>query len=266
MESDDFLPLPERPEWAGVRPLPPPPTPQPVVAIGRDELTGDLMDYFWAAVQAGEKRCGPPRRQPAPHRAQEQHLCPAAAAACIAAARTSLCTHTSLCVSPSPPCSERVLALTGEIIADLNSSNYTVWEWRWRCLEVGPRGRVGRLSERLRLRLLLCHARAGAGCQAFAWRALGGTRGASCNMLPGLLTALRAPASQALGGVPAHAAAEKALMRSVATANPKNYQLWNFRRRLALALGGAAAAEEVGGGRAALALWGWGLALQLSCE
>lgn len=42
-----------------------------------------------------------------------------------------------------------------------------------------------------------------------------------------------------------HAAAEQALTRSVATANPKNYQLWNYRRRLSLALG-PPQAEEVG--------------------
>lgn len=50
--------------------------------------------------------------------------------------------------SPLLPCrSERVLALTGEIITDLNSSNYTVWEWRWRCVQVwcggGGAGRRG---------------------------------------------------------------------------------------------------------------------------
>ncbi|EFN51976.1 hypothetical protein CHLNCDRAFT_37079, partial [Chlorella variabilis] len=40
--------------------------------------------------------------------------------------------------------SERVLALTGEIIADLNSSNYSVWEWRWRCVQAlgGVQARV----------------------------------------------------------------------------------------------------------------------------
>lgn len=54
------------------------------------------------------------------------------------------------------------------------------------------------------------------------------------------------PQRQALGGPAAHAAGEKALTRSVATANPKNYQLWNYRRRLALALGaGPAQVEEV---------------------
>ncbi|KAL4422871.1 hypothetical protein ABPG75_009068 [Micractinium tetrahymenae] len=133
--SDDYLPVGERPEWADMAPRALPATPQPVVAIGRDELLGDLMDYLWAAVEAGEL-------------------------------------------------SERVLSLTEEIIRDLNSSNYTVWEWRWRCIE-------------------------------------------------------------ALGGVAARGEQEKALTRSVATANPKNYQLWNHRRRLALALGPGQAEEEM---------------------
>ncbi len=29
-----------------------------------------------------------------------------------------------------------MLALTEEIILELNSANYTVWEWRWRCIQV----------------------------------------------------------------------------------------------------------------------------------
>lgn len=52
----DFLPVSERPEWADVAPRLLPPTAQPVVAIERDELMGDLMDYFWAAVAANECR------------------------------------------------------------------------------------------------------------------------------------------------------------------------------------------------------------------
>ena len=54
--SLDFLPISERQEWGDVRPLAPPATPQPAVAIGRDLLLGDLMDYFWAAVAAKECR------------------------------------------------------------------------------------------------------------------------------------------------------------------------------------------------------------------
>ncbi|PRW32925.1 farnesyltransferase geranylgeranyltransferase type-1 subunit alpha [Chlorella sorokiniana] len=130
----DFLPVSERPEWADVAPRPLPHQAQPVVAIERDELMGDLMDYFWAAVAANE-------------------------------------------------CSERVLALTGEIIRDLNRSHYTVWAWRWRCLE-------------------------------------------------------------ALGGVAAHAAQEFALTAEIAALDAKNYQLWNYRRRLVLALGPAVHAER----------------------
>ena len=64
-------------------------------------------------------------------------------------------------------------------------------------------------------------------------------------------------AVQALGGVEAHAAGERQLMRSVATANPKNYQLWNHRRRVALALG-PGQAEEVGLGT------GWGRGYELA--
>lgn len=31
-----------------------------------------------------------------------------------------------------------MLKLTEEIIVELNSANYTVWEWRWRCVQVRP--------------------------------------------------------------------------------------------------------------------------------
>ena len=55
--DDDFVPMAECGEWGDVAPRPPPALPQPVVAIGRDALQGDLMDYFWAAVAAGELRC-----------------------------------------------------------------------------------------------------------------------------------------------------------------------------------------------------------------
>lgn len=55
--GDDYLPVGERPEWADVAPRPLPATPQPVASIARDGLLADLMDYFWAAVGAGELRC-----------------------------------------------------------------------------------------------------------------------------------------------------------------------------------------------------------------
>lgn len=54
--DDDYLPVGERPEWADVAPRALPPLPQPVACIARDPLLADLMDYFWAAVAAGEVR------------------------------------------------------------------------------------------------------------------------------------------------------------------------------------------------------------------
>lgn len=56
----------------------------------------------------------------------------------------------------------------------------------------------------------------------------------------------RGPPAQALGGVAAHAAREFELTAEIAELDAKNYQLWNYRRRLALALGAAAHAERVG--------------------
>ena len=71
--------------------------------------------------------------------------------------------------------SPRVLDLTEEIILNFNSAHFSVWAWRWECLE-----------------------------------ALGTLQNAE--------------------GI----AAETALLRRVATENPKNYQLWNHRRKFAL--------------------------------
>jgi protein farnesyltransferase/geranylgeranyltransferase type-1 subunit alpha len=80
--------------------------------------------------------------------------------------------------------SERMLALTEEIIEGFNAAHYSVWEWRWRCVEaLGDGGSAGPTARAARL------------------------------------------------------AAEAALTRRVATASPKNYQLWHHRRRLALAAG-----------------------------
>ena len=138
-DEHDYLPISERPEWAGVRPLAPPPTPSPVVAIARDPLQGDLMDYFWAAVARGELRwvrgaCvwrATLGARGGLHMAQAHPARPAPGPA------PPPCLMPRPCPRPAPgPRSERVLGLTGEIISDLNSSNYTVWEWRWRCVEV----------------------------------------------------------------------------------------------------------------------------------
>lgn len=58
-QDGDFVPMGERPEWAdgSVAPRPLPPSSHKVAAIQRDPLTGPLMDYFWGAVAAGERRC-----------------------------------------------------------------------------------------------------------------------------------------------------------------------------------------------------------------
>jgi len=74
---------------------------------------------------------------------------------------------------------DRMLTLTEEIILEINAAHYTVWAWRWKCLE-------------------------------------------------------------ALGGValfPHLDAQERQLMFAVAASNAKNYQLWNHRRKYALARG-----------------------------
>jgi hypothetical protein len=124
----DCLPVGERREWADVRPRPPPDATESVVEIARDPLLGDLMDYFWAAVAAGETRwgCG-----------GQKGCARAASRACDEWVVPRLPRRPRQCAPAALPRSERVLALTGEIISDLNSSNYSVWEWRWRCVEVG---------------------------------------------------------------------------------------------------------------------------------
>lgn len=134
-DASPYVAIGERPEWADLQPRLPPILPHAVIDIARDQQFGDLMDYFWAAVDTQEL-------------------------------------------------SERVLSLTEEIIVELNSSNYTVWEWRWRCI-------------------------------------------------------------QALGGITKHVRIEEELMQRVVHDNPKNYQLWNHRRRFALARGIQHAEEEL---------------------
>lgn len=86
--------------------------------------------------------------------------------------------------------SERMLALSGEIIQNLNSAHYSVWEWRWRCIE-----------------------------------ALGGT--ANDDNARELLLK------------------EADFMKTIALENPKNYQLWNHRRKFGLARGTNYVDEEM---------------------
>jgi len=83
--------------------------------------------------------------------------------------------------------SERVYDLTSEIILQINSAEYSTWEWRWRCLSHLMEKRGHREMVHL----------------------------------------------------------EKELMRSVATSNPKNYQLWNYRRKLAVLVGPSCLDDEM---------------------
>ena len=85
-QEDGYIPVGERPEWAGATPLYPPAACSEVVSIKTDPDHADLMAYFWGAMTAGEK-------------------------------------------------SARVLSLTEEIILNFNSAHFSVWAWRWECLE-----------------------------------------------------------------------------------------------------------------------------------
>lgn len=51
-DGEGYVPIGQRPEWADVQPRPLPVGDHPVVSIARDQQFGDLMDYFWAAVEA----------------------------------------------------------------------------------------------------------------------------------------------------------------------------------------------------------------------
>lgn len=85
--------------------------------------------------------------------------------------------------------SERMYHLSGEVIVHVNSSDYSAWEWRWKCFIF--------MNEK------------------------NGTDAANLVYY------------------------EKEMMRSVATSNPKNYQLWNHRRKLAGVLGPSCLRDEL---------------------
>ncbi|KAL6786003.1 hypothetical protein ACKKBG_A01010 [Auxenochlorella protothecoides x Auxenochlorella symbiontica] len=120
--------------------------------------------------------------------------------------------------------SERALALTEHIILHINGAHYTVWEWRWRCV-LALRGKeAGDVEE-------------------------SGSPPGVADTTPwpsasGFPTAVPAPALEA----------ERELHAAVAAANPKNYQLWNARRRAAAAAGAGALALELAFTGACLAL------------
>ena len=88
--------------------------------------------------------------------------------------------------------SERMLRLSQEIIENLNAAHYTVWEWRWRCIEA-----LGGLS------------------------AVDGRDGSEL------------------------ARSEASFLQHIAQTNAKNYQLWNHRRKFALARGPKHVHEEM---------------------
>lgn len=55
MDSDDSLPLSERPEWSDVTPLPQDDGPNPIVAIAYKEDFAEVMNYFRAVYRADER-------------------------------------------------------------------------------------------------------------------------------------------------------------------------------------------------------------------
>lgn len=52
LPAEAHVPYARRAEWADVEPRRLPPLPEPVVQIAPDEVYGDLMPYFWAAVES----------------------------------------------------------------------------------------------------------------------------------------------------------------------------------------------------------------------
>lgn len=55
MDSDDRIPLSERPEWSDVTPLPQDDGPNPIVAIAYKEDFAEVMNYFRAVYRADER-------------------------------------------------------------------------------------------------------------------------------------------------------------------------------------------------------------------
>lgn len=87
--------------------------------------------------------------------------------------------------------SKRLWTLSETVIQEINSANYSVWQWRWMCFESLYDNAA---NESLKNGFML---------------------------------------------------KELYLIRSVATQNPKNYQLWNHRRKLAFKRGKCFAGEEM---------------------
>ena len=121
-----------------------------------------------------------------------------------------------------------MLALTEHIILHVASNEYTVWEWRWRCLCAG--------IESARLPAPSAEGSA----------ELASDKGVEAAGRPEACSSPAAPAQAAIDAppppppirlTPATLAHELALTASVAAFSPKNYQLWNARRKLAFSRG-----------------------------
>jgi protein farnesyltransferase/geranylgeranyltransferase type-1 subunit alpha len=170
-EDVAFVPIAERPEWAGVAPRRPPAAARRVAAVAACPADADLMDYFWAGVGAGEV-------------------------------------------------SERMLALTEEVIVEYNAAHYSVWEWRWRCLQAlgGVEARAGEEDALMQ-------------------------RVATDNPKNYQLWNHRRRCALALG--PGRAAAEDAFSAACLAQDAKNYHAWAHRQAVVAAFGGNAWGREL---------------------
>ena len=124
--------------------------------------------------------------------------------------------------------SARVLALTEHIILHVASNEYTVWEWRWRCLCAGiESARLPAPSAEGSVKL----------ASDKGVETAGRPEASTSPAMPAQAASDAPPPPPPIRLTPATLAHELALTASVAAFSPKNYQLWNARRKLAFSRG-----------------------------